>query len=115
MHKIQPGKWDTAVGGHISYGEDIETSLKREAAEELNITDFKAKLLSNYIWESDIERELVFCFIANYNGTIKINNEELSDGKFWSHTEIKDVLGKNILTPNFENEYKTILSKLGVR
>ncbi|MBN1143304.1 MAG: hypothetical protein JXA72_02730, partial [Bacteroidales bacterium] len=21
---VQPGKWDTAVGGHISYGEDVE-------------------------------------------------------------------------------------------
>lgn len=31
---IQPGKWDTAVGGHVDYGEDVETALRREAAEE---------------------------------------------------------------------------------
>ena len=37
---IQPGKWDTAVGGHIDYGENVETALRREASEELGITDF---------------------------------------------------------------------------
>ncbi|MDP4209386.1 MAG: septation protein IspZ [Bacteroidota bacterium] len=111
MHKIQPGKWDTAVGGHVAFGEDIETGLKREALEELGIADFNPQLVANYIWESDIERELVFCFIANYNGAITINNEELSDGKFWSYPEINSFLGKEIFTPNFEEEYRKILSK----
>lgn len=26
---IQPGKWDTAVGGHMDYGEDVTTALLR--------------------------------------------------------------------------------------
>ena len=26
---IQPGKWDTAVGGHVDYGESIEDALLR--------------------------------------------------------------------------------------
>ena len=36
---IQPGKWDTAVGGHLALGEDFETGAKRELAEELGIDD----------------------------------------------------------------------------
>ena len=34
---IQPGKWDTAVGGHIDLGEHVEQALFREAGEELGI------------------------------------------------------------------------------
>ena len=30
---IQPGKWDTAVGGHVDYGETIDDALHREARE----------------------------------------------------------------------------------
>lgn len=112
MHKIQPGKWDTAVGGHLSFGENIETGLKREAYEELGLTNFEAQLVANYIWESDIEREFVFCFTTRYNDTININTEELSDGRYWSHSEIKSHLGKGVFTPNFEKEYSMVLSKL---
>jgi len=41
---IQPGKWDTAVGGHISAGETLEEALKKEAYEEIGLKDFSAKL-----------------------------------------------------------------------
>ena len=36
---IQPGKWDTAVGGHIDYGETPDEALNREVREELGIND----------------------------------------------------------------------------
>ena len=31
---IQPGKWDTAVGGHVDFGEETCDALRREAREE---------------------------------------------------------------------------------
>lgn len=106
MNKIvQPGKWDTAVGGHISYDENIETGLRREAFEEIGILDFKPSLVANYIWESDIEREFVFCFVTNYNGKFMVNKEELSDGKFWSLIDLQEEIGKGTLTSNFEKEF----------
>jgi len=108
--KVQPGKWDASVGGHIAFGESVETSLQREAMEELGIKDFKAALAGNYIWESDMEREFVFCFITHYDGNITIDPVELLDGRFWSHSEIRNNLGKGIFTPNFEEEYRKILS-----
>ena len=38
---LLPGMWDTAVGGHIGVNEKVEDALKREASEELGITDFE--------------------------------------------------------------------------
>lgn len=101
---IQPGKWDTSVGGHVDLGESVEIALKREAREELGITDFTAELLTHYVFESDREKELVFSHRTTYDGEI-LPSEELDGGRFWSLAEIKNNLGKGIFTPNFESEF----------
>jgi isopentenyldiphosphate isomerase/intracellular septation protein A len=109
--QVQPGKWDTAVGGHVVLGETIEVSLLREAQEELGIDGFKADLILKYQWNSEIESELVFCFITQYNGAFNLSTTELDGGKFWKLTEIQQSLQKGIFTPNFEHEFH-LLSKM---
>ena len=56
---IQPGKWDTAVGGHVDFGEEIADALHREVREELGVEDFTPEFLLRYVFESDRERELI--------------------------------------------------------
>lgn len=112
---VQPGKWDTAVGGHVSFGDTIETGLKREANEELNISGFEPQLLANYKWETEIESEWVYLFITVYNQKIQINKEELADGKFWKLQEIEQELGQGIFTPNFEHEFKNYLNNIRIQ
>ena len=109
--KIQPGKWDTAVGGHIAFGEDILTSLQREAEEEIGIKDFTPEKAAEYIWESSVEREYIYSFKTVYDGQLKPNSTELDGGRFWSRTEIENNLGEGVFTPNFEEEYKKIFLK----
>lgn len=105
---IQPGKWDTAVGGHIDYGETVEEALRREVREELGITEFTPQFMTRYIFESAIEKELVNTFRTVYNGEIQPDTEELDGGRFWSMEEIKTNLGKNVFTPNFEQEFRRL-------
>ena len=107
---IQPGKWDTAVGGHIDLGENVELALKREAGEELGIEDFTPEQVAKYVFESEVERELIFVFKTVYDGEIR-PTEELDGGRFWPMDELVESMGKGVFTPNFESEFKTYLMK----
>lgn len=110
--KVQPGKWDTAVGGHVTSDESIQTALIRETQEEIGIKTDGAIPAGRYLWRSDIEKELVFVFVLPHEGKISPNPDELDGGKVWSFEEIKENIGKGVFTPNFENEFLRFESKL---
>ena len=93
---IQPNKWDTACGGHIDLGENVEDIPER---------------IGQYVFESDREKELVYVHKTTYNEQIFPNAQELNGGRFWTKTEIENNLGKDIFTPNFESEYKRFFHK----
>lgn len=105
---VQPGKWDTAVGGHISVGETLETSLKREAWEEIGLTNFSARLVKTYRWDSEIESELVYVFVTNDFKSIHLHSEEVVEGRFWTPKQIESSRGLGVFTPNFEQEYQLL-------
>lgn len=104
---IQPGKWDTAVGGHIDLGEHVEQALFREAGEELGIEGFTPEALPQYVFRSACECEMVYPYKTVYDKDIR-PSEETSGGRFWNMDEIRESIGKGILTPNFEQEFKKL-------
>lgn len=111
---IQPGKWDTAVGGHVDYGESIESALFREAHEELGLSGFNPQKLISYIFRSEIEQELVNVFYITVDDDFAAVYDpiEIDDARFWHFDEIESVMGKGVLTPNFEKEFNCIKNQI---
>lgn len=106
---IQPGKWDTSVGGHMAVGEKPVESALREMNEEMGITfcENRLEFCYRYLMRNDIESELVWTFFCRIHKDEKINfnKDEITEGKFWTIQDIESCIGKNIFTPNFEQEW----------
>ena len=104
---IQPGKWDTAVGGHVDFGENVEMALRREASEELGLTDFVPMAVKSYVFESDRERELVNTFRTTVDPSHVHPSDELDGGRWWTPSEIASATDD--LTPNLRHELTFLL------
>lgn len=113
MHKdIQPGKWDTAVGGHVIFGESVVEALFREASEELSLHEFNPIYVESYKWESNRETEYVNVFAAVGSFKLKPDHDEVDEGRWWTITEIEEAMGQGVFTENFASEFTRIRSKL---
>ena len=110
--QIQPGKWDTSVGGHLAAGESYLAGAVREAAEELGLAIDAAALapVHEYVWRSAVETEHVASYRIQCGGPFRPHPEEIDEFRFWSPEELRDAADAGVLTPMLEHE----LALLGV-
>jgi isopentenyldiphosphate isomerase len=102
---LYPGRWDTAVGGHVNAGEGAAQALLREAREELGIDVSAAWPLYAYLHSNSHESEYVHSHGLRLDGPLRPNPEEIEEGRFFTREEIEERLGRGVFTPNFEGEY----------
>lgn len=102
---IQPGKWDTSVGGHLAVGESYEDAAVREMAEELGISGVGLEYLYDYPLRNEVESENIRSFRVVYEGIVRHQPEEIDEVRFWPLDEIRKNLGGGSFTPNFEQEF----------
>ncbi|MFC1561002.1 NUDIX domain-containing protein [Candidatus Latescibacterota bacterium] len=103
---IQPGKWDTSIGGHIHCNETKEEALKREAEEELDISGAVSEKIYEYIMVSNVEKEYVTTYRCVWDGPITFQRSEIDEVRFFSPDEIESLLGSGYFTQNFEEEWE---------
>ncbi len=111
--RIQPGRWDTSVGGHVDPGESYRQAALRELHEELGVALADPETLEElhrYTWRSAVETELICTFALEHQGPFELHPEEIEEGRFWTAAELIRARGGGALTPNLEHE----LGLLGV-
>lgn len=109
---IQPGKWDTSVGGHVGFGESIEEAAYRELAEEIGLEagSVQLRFLYRYVMRNEIESELVHTYECQSEGPFRRQPSEIDELRFWTDEQIEAHLGTGVFTPNFEDEYRRFRS-----
>jgi len=112
--RIQPGRWDTSVGGHPASGESYEAAARRELLEELGLSLADAggagalRRLHDYVWRSPVETEHVRTFELDHEGPFELQVEEIDEGRFWTEEDLRAAAGTGELTPNLEEELRRI-------
>ncbi len=110
LHKdTQPGKWDTAVGGHVDPGEDYEQAARREMTEELGVPrDLPLEYVCDRKIRNDFESENVRVFGVRYDGPFRPDPDEIDRLRFWDLDELGRTIGTGLFTPSLEEEIRLL-------
>jgi len=107
------GYYTGSATGHVDYGEDYETAAQRELLEELGIRA-PIKRISKFRSFSNVEREISALYLCRYNGPIKLNEEEISEGFFLSLRQISEDLhtGRRKFAYGFKIAFENFLRRI---
>lgn len=104
-----PGLWDTSSAGHVDTGESYETCAHRELWEELNL---RATLTTSVKISACQETygEHVQVYTCVTDDTVKINQDEISEGAFFSLALIQKEISINptLFTSSFKMLFNQI-------
>ncbi len=100
---IQPGKWDTSVGGHLEAGEEPEAGARREMREELGLAG-ELRWLHRYLWRTDRETELVETFLHQAREEPRPDPGEIDEGRWFTLAEAAGLVARGEATPNLAEE-----------
>lgn len=86
---IDPGRWDTSVGGHVNAGESYLDCICRETEEELGICIPAPTLWFKLDAKPINYNEFMAVYYATHEGPFKLNTEEISAGQWFALADIQ--------------------------
>lgn len=105
------GQYVSPVGGHIRAGESEIEALKREAREELGLTDFTYKYIGRAIFKREVLGRIENHYFILYEITTSqepVLNHESTDFRRFSKAELRDLLARK---PHlFGNAFRFVLN-----
>ncbi|MBW3002339.1 NUDIX domain-containing protein [Candidatus Woesearchaeota archaeon] len=94
---IFPGLYEGGITGHVLSGETYKQAAVRELKEELGINihenDLREMFSFKILFEN--EHELITAYLLDYDGQIKIDQDEVVSGQFLSLDELKQKIKDN--------------------
>ena len=113
--RIQPGKWDASVGGHLGAGEDYLTGARRELAEELGMPETtELEQLFDVEIRNEIESEDARVYKAVSDGPFDFQKEEIDEVRFFELELFRDECNRmrDDFTPNLQRELGDVIKML---
>ena len=98
--RLYPGMWDVKFGGSVRAGESYEEAAKRELEEEANIAGVRCAELFRMKTrrkENNVNRAVFRCV---HDGPLRLDQEEVAEGKFVSIEEAKKMQKEEKLSPS---------------
>ena len=89
-----PGYWDSSAAGHLNAGEEYRASANRELMEELGISG-DLQFFMKFPASKETYWEHVESYLCTSDHNITINPLEISEGRFWTISDLKESVHKN--------------------
>ncbi|MEW6744707.1 MAG: NUDIX domain-containing protein [Planctomycetota bacterium] len=107
--EVQPGRWDTAVGGHVASGESYQSAVHREVSEELGLAEAPLEELYAYEWRSPIETELVRTYLLLHEGPFRAPPSEILALEWFDLGRLRAPDLRRLMTPNLRDELRRLV------
>lgn len=88
-----PDRWTVSVSGHLELGEDYESAARREIEEELGTSCGELNPLKTWRFLTPVEQERVVFYETVHDGPFTLNQQEISEGRFFSFEELSERFG----------------------
>ena len=101
---IYPGYFDVTIAGTVTSG-DYEENAVRELEEEVGIKDQKLE----FLFKHKLEDTFTLAYRCVYDGPLRLQKEEIIDGKFIPIDEVKELMDKEKFHPDGVAVFKKYL------